>query len=507
MTEFLNIFGVERKQVAFFEQYARRTSTEGNGRIDMFWPGTLVWEHKSAGKSLDDAEAQALDYLNDLEPAAFPDVVITSDFTSIRVLDLTDEKPKPVTIPLEDLPKRVHTFGFIVGYKSRKLQTPDAEAEASITAAGLLGKVYEQLSSDNYDDHHASTLLTRLLFLLFGDDTGMWQRNLLTEFIETRTAQDGSDLGSQLVALFNVLDTPEQQRSPSTDEVLARFPYVNGGLFAERINTPFFGAEARKRLLECCQFDWSRISPAIFGSLFQSVKSKEQRRELGEHYTSETNILKLIQPLFLDELLDRFDEGQHSVQRLKTLRADLTKMQFLDPACGCGNFLVITYRELRRLDLRIKKRIVELEIGHVHGVLDTKVDVSLDLAVSPRQMHGIEIEEWPSRIAKTAMLLVDQQANIELAAEFGAAPNRLPINDQSTASIHHCDALKTDWKTLIGEPTENVVIFGNPPFNGARTLPSEGRRSMEDVWGKASTETLISLPLGTRRHWTTSDPA
>lgn len=480
MAEFLAIFGVQRKQVAIFEQHAKRSSTAGDGRIDMYWPGTLVWEHKSAGKSLEDAERQALDYLDDLEQANLPEVVITSDFANIRILDLTAERPEQKTIQLADLPKEIEQFGFIVGYQRRNLVTPQTEADASVKAAALLGRVYEHLAEDNYADHFASILLARLLFLLFGDDTGMWQRNLLTEVIETRTSDDGTDLGSQLIALFNVLDTPIDKRSKSTDEVLARFPYVNGGLFEERIDTPFLSAAARRQLLECCQFDWSRLSPAIFGSLFQSVKSKEARRELGEHYTSESNILKLIRPLFLDELLDRFDKAMHSEKSLETLRNDISKMTFVDPACGCGNFLVVTYRELRRLDLKIRKRLSELS-GDGQGSLD----VTIDLAVSLNQFHGIEIEEWPARIASTAMFLVDQQANLELAAEFGVAPDRLPISDANSAHIHNEDALRANWSQLFGEPSEHVLIFGNPPFNGARTLTSEGRRAMEDVWGKS----------------------
>lgn len=478
MTEFLAIFGVQRKQVAVFEQHAKRTSTSGDGRIDLFWPGTLVWEHKSAGKKLDDAEAQALDYLNDLDQASAPEVVITSDFANIRILDLTDEKPTPHTISLANLAKEIDRFGFIVGYHRRRLASSKTEVEANVKAADLLGQVYEYLADDNYDEHYASIFLARLLFLLFGDDTGMWQRNLLTEVIETRTAEDGSDLGSQLIALFDVLDTPEDKRSKSIDEVLARFPYVNGGLFAEHIATPFLSAEGRAQLLACCQFDWSAISPAIFGSLFQSVKSKEKRRELGEHYTSESNILKLIGPLFLDELLDRFDRAMHSEQRLATLRADISRLVFLDPACGCGNFLVVTYRELRRLDLRIEKRVRDLT-----GDGQTVIDVTGLVQVSLSQFHGIEIEEWPARIAETALFLTDQQANLELAREFGVAPDRLPIRDENTAEILNDDALRTDWKVLIGSPGPDTVILGNPPFNGARTLTSEGRRSMEDVWG------------------------
>lgn len=479
MAGFLAIFGVERKRVAVFEQHAKRTSTAGDGRIDMYWPGTLVWEHKSVGKDLAEAERQALDYLDDLEADSVPQVVITSDFKNLRMLDLGAANPEAFTIALKDLPKHITKFGFIAGYAKRDFAPTTFEVEANVKAAALLGRLYEQLANDNYSDHNASILLTRLLFLLFGDDTGMWDRSLFTELVQTRTSKDGSDLGAQLSSLFTVLDTPLGRRANSTDDLFKAFPYVNGGLFEDRIDVPFFGQKGRDELLACCEFDWSRLSPAIFGSLFQSVKDKESRRALGEHYTSETNILKLIRPLFLDELWDRFDNGKSSQQTLTTLRNDISSMTFVDPACGCGNFLVVTYRELRRLDLEIEKRLRALT-----GNAQTSIDVTLDLAVSLRQFHGIELEEWPARIAEVAMFLVDQQMNIELALEFGEAPDRLPINRDASAKIHNTDALRADWKLLFGEPSSSTLIFGNPPFNGARTLTSEGRRAMEDVWGK-----------------------
>ena len=490
-TEFLAIFGVERKRVAIFEQHAKRTTTGRRGRIDLFWPGTLVWEHKSAGKNLEEAERQALDYLDDLDSESVPNVVVTCDFQTIRMLDLGAPKPAPVTIELRDLPKHIRQFGFIAGYAKREFESSVVEVEANIKAAGLLGKLYEHLAADNYSDHQASILLTRLLFLLFGDDTSMWDRSLFAEMIDTRTQKDGSDLGAQLASLFTVLDTKEDKRSHLTDDLLKRFPYVNGGLFEERIDVPFFGERGREDLIAACNFEWGQISPAIFGSLFQSVKSKEARRELGEHYTSEANILKLIQPLFLDELHDRFDKAMHSEQSLKKLRADLGGMTFVDPACGCGNFLVVTYRELRRLDLRIFTRLTELQGQSTIAIgSEAGIDVANLIGVSLNQFHGIELEEWPARIAETALFLVDQQMNIELAHEYGEAPDRLPIDSDSSATIHNEDALKANWRDLLGVPDENVMIFGNPPFVGISLRTAEQTQSLQDVFGKGYHGTL-----------------
>lgn len=491
--EFLQIFGVDRRRVGLFEQHARRTSTGGRGRIDLYWPGTLVAEHKSAGKSLDEAERQALDYLDDLADENVPQVVITSDFAHIRILDLTRANPESVTVKLEDLPKEIERFGFIAGYNLNRLSGQEQQ-RADIRAARLMGELYASLAEDKYEEHSASVFLTRLLFLMFGDDTGMWERNLFAEFIDTRTAKDGSDMGGELAALFQMLDTPVARRSSRADEYMLRFPYVNGNLFKEVLPLPSFDHVMRDRLVLACLFDWSTISPAIFGSLFQAVKDKEARRELGEHYTTERSILKLIGPLFLDELNRRFDTCQHDAGKLRALREHLGQLHFLDPACGCGNFLVVTYRELRRLELRILKRLVDLSGGNIQ----TTVDVTLDLRVSLAQFAGIEIEEWPAKIAETAMFLVDQQENVELAATFGQSPDRLPIT--TAARIERANALRTDWRALV-PVSENTVILGNPPFTGRGTRSDVQTADQKLVWGAAFNINLDYVTCWYVRAW------
>lgn len=473
--EFLGIFGVDLPRVALFEQHVKRTSTGKDGRIDLYWPGTLVVEHKSAGKSLEEAEAQALDYLDDLDVANLPQVVITSDFAHLRLLDMTQPGASAVTIDLVDLEKEIDRFGFIAGYTRRSL-TAAQEKSANVEAATLMGRLYEALAADGYADHHTSVLLTRLLLLMFGDDTGLWQKSLFTELLETRTAADGSDVGGQLAVLFQVLDTPVGRRARSVDEVMARFPYVNGRLFREVVPIPFFDAEMRRTLLEAAAFDWSQISPAIFGSLFQAVKDRQARRELGEHYTSEANILKVIRPLFLDELEERL-AGADSIAKLTSLRTRLGQLRFLDPACGCGNFLVITYRELRRLELEVLRRLRTLS-----GSQQLALDVTLDLTVSLDQFYGIEIEEWPAQIAEVAMFLVDQQENIALAQEFGDAPDRLPITTAATVVVDN--ALSLDWSGVL-PASADVVILGNPPFVGRSVRTPAQVAEMRSIWGKA----------------------
>lgn len=473
-TEFLAIFGIDRKRVATFEARAQRTTTGGRGRIDLFWPGVLAVEHKSAGKDLDAAEQQCLDYLDGMDDSQFPGWVITSDFARIRIRDLGGDNI-PYEFPLTDLPKEIDRFGFIAGYSNRKL-SKEREHEVDIAAAKLMGSLYEQIADTGFNDHEVSVFLVRLLFLLFGDDTGLWERGLFLEFIETRTAADGSDLGPQLTALFQTLDKPVDQRSSSLDDLLARFPYVNGGLFADRFDIPSFNKPIRDTLVAACHIDWAAIIPAIFGSLFQAIKSKEDRRALGEHYTSERNILKVIRPLFLDDLREKYEKAYHDVRLLERLRSRIGEMTFLDPACGCGNFLVIAYREMRLLELDIIRRLRDLT-GHDQLSLDP----TLGLKVSPAQFYGIEFEEWPARIAEVAMFLVDHQMNLALAREFGQAPDRLPIS--TTATIVNANALTTPWDEVVPAMDMNTRIMGNPPFLGSLMLSPEQKADALHVWG------------------------
>ena len=481
--EFLGIFGIDRKRVATFEARAKRESTGGRGRIDLLWPGTLVAEHKSAGKDLATAEAQALDYLESIDVKDFPGVVVTSDFGNFRVRDLGGDNI-PFTFPLAELPKEIDRFGFIAGYRQRKFGDKEEE-EANVKAARLMGDLYEELSRTGYEGHDASVLMTRLLLLMFADDTGMWEKGLFSEFIETRTQPDGSDLGAQLAMLFQVLDKAETARPATMDELLLRFPYVNGHLFSDRIDIPSFDKAMRDELVRCTEFDWSKISPAVFGSLFQAVKSKEARRTLGEHYTTEHNILRALAPLFLDDLWVEYESVRDNVQRLERLHDKIANIRVLDPACGCGNFLVIAYRELRRLELAILTRVADLR-------KDTQMhlDVSNMVRVRLSHFYGIEIEEWPARIAETAMFLVDQQANHELAITFGNAPDRLPIMNAVNITIGN--ALRIDWSSVLPSH-ECSYIVGNPPFGGSTWQTAEQREDTKIVWGDTPNSGLLDF--------------
>ena len=470
--EFLNIYGVDRKRVALFEKYAERGTTGKTGRIDLFWPKVLIAEHKSLGKSLDDAEKQALDYLVSIGQEDFPGAVITSDFQTLRVLDLEKPGASPFEIKIADLGTEFERFAYLAGYLRK---TFEFELEANVQASELMGEIYDASQNAGFSSHEASVLLPRLLFLMFGDDTGLWPRGTFQEFVETRTQGDGSDFGAMLAELFQVLDTPTSERSTSLDENLATFPYINGGLFSERIRIGAFDSAIRKVIVRATRFDWSKISPAIFGSLFQSVKSKALRRELGEHYTPESTIMKVIEPLFLDELKEQLSGAKGSPQRLRNLRKELSSYRFLDPACGCGNFLIVAYREMRRLELEILRQLRDLKEDN-----QLSLDPTLGLQVSIDQFAGIEIEEWPAKVAETAMFLVDHQMNVELAEEFGLAPDRLPI--KTILSIQVRNALTMDWAE-VSRPTDRTVVLGNPPFIGSRLQSEAQKDDLIGVWG------------------------
>jgi len=314
--------------------------------------------------------------------------------------------------------------------------------------------------------------------VLFADDSQVWEPGLFYDWLMLHTSVDGSDLGPALIHLFQVLDTPKDRRSRNLDDDLQRFEYINGSLFAESIRIPDCTRGMRNRLLKACRFDWSAISPAIFGSLFQNVMDDEERRDLGAHYTTEQNILRTINPLFMDSL--RADlEACTSLPALQRLHDRLASLTFFDPACGCGNFLVIAYREVRRLELELLRRIRERQ----RNVGQLGIDVGIESKVRVGQFYGIEIEEFPARIAETAMYLIDHLENLALSAKFGQYYARFPITD--TAHVHNANALRLDWSDVL--PAEECsYLFGNPPFHGMAWMNAEQQEDNRRVFTQAT---------------------
>ncbi|MDK4328816.1 N-6 DNA methylase [Corynebacterium pseudodiphtheriticum] len=495
-TDFFSCFGINATYLNVFEQTAKRSSTGGHGRIDFFMPNKLIGEAKSLDVDLDAAHQQALDYLRGgtIKEHQWPRYIMCTNFEQIRLNRLGEQDERfDVTISLDELLDHAEKFMFLAGYESVSHREQE---RASIAASEIMANLFRALNDDDVDEavgdaaptnpededervEQTSMYLTRLLFLLFGDNAGLWQPGLFADLVIN--ANGVGELSGDLNTLFNdVLNKPESQRPRRLPEHLAKFPYVNGGLFAGDVPKEYFDEQMHQVLVDACSFDWSQISPAIFGSLFQLVKSKEARRHSGEHYTSEKNILKTIEPLFLDELRAEarrlINSKSTSVKKLREFRDSLANNIYCDPACGSGNFLIVAYRELRKIETEMIVAIRERE-GSAGSMT---FDISWEQKLSIDQFYGFEINWWPAKIAETAMFLVDHQANRELADAIGLAPERLPIN--ITAHIHHGNALQLDWAEILPETSGQTYIFGNPPFIGHQTKTKSQRADLKAVW-------------------------
>jgi type I restriction-modification system DNA methylase subunit len=509
--EFFNVFGISQRKVSNFEHRVKKLD-DHDGYIDLFWPQTILVEMKSRGKSLDKAYLQAREYLKAVREFELPKYILVSDFEHFRLYDL--EEDALMEFKLADLVHNVQHFGYLLGYQKKIYKEQDP---ANIRAAELMGKIHDRLKEIGYTDHPLEVYLVRILFCLFADDTTIFNKEQFQDYIVQRTNVDGSDLAAKLQELFQVLNTPVEKRYRNLDEQLSDFPYVNGKLFEELLPTASFDSKMRNALLDCCNIDWSKISPAIFGSMFQSVMNADERRNLGAHYTSEKNILKLIKPLFLDDLWAEFESVKISKNKLTEFHKKLSTLRFLDPACGCGNFLVITYRELRLLEIEILRILHKTE-----QVLDVRDIIWIDVD----QFYGIEIEEFPARIAEVAMWLIDHQMNMQISNEFGQYFVRLPL--VKSATIVNGNALRIDWQSLLNpvntidvvakhanifmvketspakygtvnvkadtikiysgdEPVQYSqvkfdYILGNPPFVGKHLQSDTQKEDMELVW-------------------------
>lgn len=466
---FFNVFGIKRKSVGRYEEAVK--DIKGNSQfIDLLWPGVLIVEQKSAGRDLTKAESQAFRYFDLLKPEQQPRYVMVCDFQTFQLRDLAERET--LVFPLKDLHKQVQKFGFMIGVERREFKDQDP---VNIKAAELVGKLHDALEDAGYFGRDLEVFLVQIVFCLFADDTGVFQpKDIFLQFLEGRTVEDGSDLGAKLTQLFQTLDTPEDRRSKHLDEDLNQFPYINGRLFERHTRIPSFDSDMRDKLIAASRFDWSPISPAIFGALFQSVMDKEERRKKGAHYTTEKNIMKVIGPLFLDELWAKFERAK-ALKRgknnaLDALSTKLGQLTFFDPACGCGNFLIIAYRELRRLEIALLKE----RLGGANLELDASILSNIDVD----QFYGIELEEFPARIAETAMWMMDHIMNNELSLAFGQNYARIPLD--KAANIVHGDALEVEWDTVL--PAENCsYVFGNPPFIGQSYQSKAQRLQMARV--------------------------
>ncbi|MXW13966.1 MAG: class I SAM-dependent DNA methyltransferase [Rhodothermaceae bacterium] len=483
--EFFHIFGVRRQSVAVYEKQVAKL-TGNTGFIDLFWKRVLLVEQKSTGRDLDAAKVQAEDYFLALKESERPRYLLVCDFQTFDLYDLVGDTN--VRFKLKDLPDHVERFGFIMGVQKIAFKDQDP---VNIRAAELVGELHDKLENAGFTGSDLEKFLVRIVFCLFADDTGVFgTRNLFLNWLEQRTSEDGHDLGAKLAELFQTLDTPEDERGALLDENINSFAYVNGELFNGATRIPAFNSEMREALIDACQFDWSPISPAIFGSLFQSVMNKEERRKMGAHYTTEKNIMKVIGPLFMDDLWAEFEKirglKRDKRKKLIELQEKLGRLTFFDPACGCGNFLIISYRELRRLEIDILSELISGDQRELDTIFLSKIDVD--------QFFGIEIGEFPAEIARTAMWMMDHIMNNELSQTFGQSYVRIPL--KSSANIVCGDALEIDWADVIA-PQGCHYVFGNPPFRGKSEMDKTQSEALSKVVQSAgSSSRVLDLVAG-----------
>lgn len=470
------VFNISDHRLEDFQTRVKKLGGRA-GRIDAFLPGKLLVEMKSGNKDLDKAYVQATEYFPGLKDEEMPRYVLVSDFANLHLYNLETKAPR-LEIKLADLPQHVESFLFLADYEAAAVE---AEQAANERAADKMAGLHDAIKATGYEGKDLETYLVRLLFCLFAEDTGLFGENgRFLDLLVNHAKVDGSDLHGVLSALFDTLNREPEKRPKNLPEHLAAFPHVNGALFKESLSQCYFDEAARNTLIECARLDWSQISPAIFGSLFQSIMhfddeagtaKTKKRRELGAHYTSEANILKVIRPLFLDDLRTEFEKIRRQPAKLRAFHEKLKSLNFFDPACGCGNFLVIAYRELRLLEMEV----IEVLWGkNLTGQLD--VDTLIQCNVD--QFHGIEIDPSAAQIATVALWLTDHQMNLKVQ-RFGNYYSRIPLTKK--ANIVCGNALRIDWAEVL-PPEKCSFIMGNPPFIGAKYMSDTQRDDIEPIF-------------------------
>ncbi len=494
--DFFEVFGIRRRTVAAFEEPVKKISGD-YGYIDLFCAECCLSNIKALAKTWAKPNPK---HFNTFETCCGKAEKRTSrDMSSFRTLpdsalhDLEPEEQKKLPLfdqyrvesiefPLDELHKNIHQFAFIAGYQQHKFEDQDP---INIQAVGYMDALHDALEDGGYSGHELERFLVRILFCLFAEDTGIFERDAFRLYLKDRTKPDGSDLGPQLSHLFAVLNTPPEKRQKNLDETLAAFPYVNGELFSEHLGFADFNRNMYIALEQCTLFDWSSISPAIFGSLFQGIMEPRERRQIGGHYTSERDIMKVVRSLFLDDLRAEFEKIKTNKNQLKQFHQKLAKLRFFDPACGCGNFLVIAYRELRLLELDV--------LTALYGKEQQHFDISTLSLLDVDAFYGIEISEWPARIAEVAMWLMDHQMNLRLSVTFGDYFVRLPLKKSPTIVLGN--ALRLNWEQILPSK-ECSYVLGNPPFVGKHLMTDEQSADMELVWGKNNGAGVLDYVTG-----------
>ena len=491
------VFGFSHKRLVSFEQRVKKLGG-GKGRIDGFYPGKLLIEMKSRGQDLDKAYVQATEYLPGLTDAELPDYILVCDFDQLRLYKRDGHSDPICSHGLKDFDKHIDAYLFLAGFEA---EAQAAQIAVNEDAARKIAGLHDAMREGGYSGADLERYMVRLLFCLFADDTGIFETDgAFARYIRQHSKADGSDLDGMLQNLFDTLNRAPDKRPKNLPDELRVFPYINGSVFGGRLECCYFDGAARRMLLGCAEdFDWSTISPAIFGSLFQAVihhdgegqqAKSSKRRELGAHYTSETNILRVIQPLFLDTLEARLRTAKRSKKALDDFLKHLRQLMFFDPACGCGNFLVVAYREIRRLELEAAEAL--LLIAQKSRAVSDTLDATQfgQIQCDVHQFHGIEIEASAAHIATVALWLTDHQENQRASRALGGNFTRLPL--EKKANIVCANALATDWAGVLA-PSNCDYLIGNPPFVGAKFMGEAQRADAVRVFGSIKNAGLLDF--------------
>lgn len=400
-----------------------------------------------------------------------PRFIIVTDFETLLSYDTKTSD----TLDTELL-NIVNHYDFFLPLAGMEKANFQDENPADVKASLKMAKLYDELQKNNHfeskeDIHSLNVFLTRLLFCYFAEDTNIFEDNVFTSSISSHTSIDGSDVDSYMQRLFKIFNTPQDQREINTPEYLQKFPYVNGGLFRDVVKVPTFTTKSRNILIEIGQLQWSQINPDIFGSMIQAVVSPSHRGNMGMHYTSVPNIMKVIEPLFLDELYLEFEKAYENKSKLQSLLNRLTKIKIFDPACGSGNFLIIAYKKLRELEMSILKRIDALSGQMSFAFSEIKLT----------QFYGIELDDFAHEVAILSLWLAEHQMNLEFYKAFGRTSPSLPL--QNGGNIVHGNATRLDWEEVCPKNVgDEIYILGNPPYVGSSMQSKEQKKEMDNLF-------------------------
>ncbi|MBE5458325.1 hypothetical protein E3G52_005233 [Mycobacteroides abscessus] len=432
----------------------------------------VVYFRETAGEPLADVEELRS---SPLVVRYSPRFVIVTDYNELVAVDMKTGENK--VFPIRDIDKH---FTFFLPWAGMEKAQYTSESHADVKAAERMGKLFDELLAANPDlvnqphgRHALNVFFTRLLFCFFAEDTGIFDDGQFTTAVGSHTQTDGSDIAEFLTDLFAALDTEKPENKPS---YLSDFPYVNGRLFevSDRHVVPAFTKAARNLLLDMGALNWSEINPDIFGSMFQAIVTPGKRSDLGQHYTSVPNILKTIEPLFLDGLKEQFDAGFDSIKKLEVLLDQIGKIKIFDPACGSGNFLVIAYKELRRLEHAILERLANLSVKHQVLYAVSKIDIE--------NLFGIEIDDFAVEVAILSLWIAKHQMNCEFREKFGVEIPLIPLKE--AGHIRAGNAARIDWNDVCpNDGASEIYLIGNPPYAGAKTQKREQKEDYGFVFG------------------------